>query len=662
MVGLVEGLIATSGGFRAVVASGYSLWLLGPIALLASLVVRLLWRAWKVPALIARHRDDTGGVPVVAGWLAYTLLALTGLYQLEVHALQAIMGATRATPVIVLATAAITVVAASLLVALCRPGASALAWILRQVDRRTHARLGRSLFTPNAVAAAMACIAVAIAAATWYLSIRPSLGHLEIGFAVYLAALLAIVIAVHRLWSRWLAAVALAGAILVSAGALGARYFYPDAILDTWGNTQLAGLTVNLLHDIAEIRRDLDLASATPEIQPDYEDPASRPDIIVIMVDTVRADRTPIYGGAIRMPSLMRLSQQSAVFDRAFAPSNNTRRSLPAILLGANPDRILGRVVGWSLALDPRHIPLGERMRAGGHETAGFFCCRGFYDPVNQSGWSRGFEHIEIHTQDRALADAGRRWIAERDGRRPREPLFAFFHFLEPHNWRVTYKATSQHKTLQKRYDQSLAVLDQDLTELLAMLASRERADRTIIVFASDHGEGLGDRGQAHHSSNLHDSQIRVPLLISGPDIPKRRIPDTVGLADLAPTLLELAGYVPPGMPAMDATSLVPLLRGPKSTAADPPEGSGASPPDRLGPGRAYSVMVADRSVPNSAWAIIAGRYKYIERSGNGPVQLFNLDEDPREARNIAEQEPGILARMRALMAERRAIAPIHPF
>lgn len=686
VVGLIEGLVATGGVFQAAVASGYFLWFFGSLTLLVTLAARLLWRAWQVPALVERHRGDTGGVPVVAGWLAYALIALTGLYQIVFYALQAIMKATKAAPVIVLSITLITAAAALLLILLSRPGAIGLTWIIRVIDRRIHARFGRSAFTPAAIAWVTAAGVIALGVAAWTLSIKPSIGHFDIAFAPYLAGFVVTVIAVHRVWpgspgagehpgvqprARRLTAVALAAAILASASALGARHGYPDAMLDTWGRTQLAGLAIDQFHNIANVRQDLELVSAKPRIQPEYEDPASRPDVIVIMVDTVRADRTPMYNGPSAMPNILRLAHESAVFERAFSPSNNTRRSLPAMLLGASPGRISGRVVGWSLALDPRHVTLAERMRAGGHETAGFFCCGSFYDPANKTGWNLGFDHVALHDQDRVLAEAGRAWIAERDARNPEAPLFAWFHFLEPHNWRVTHRATATSKTLHKRYDRSLKALDQALSALLAMLESRTRADRTIIVFTSDHGEGLGDRGQAHHSSNLHDSQIRVPLLISGPEIPARRIADTVGLGDLAPTLLDLAGYVPPGMPAMDTTSFAPRLRD------EPPPGHDSAPDasesvpesrdpsrstDSLGPGRAYSIMVADRSVPRSAWAIIAGHHKYIERGEDGPAQLYDLEKDPRENHDIAEQEPEILARMRAIMAERRAIDRVVPF
>ena len=123
--------------------------------------------------------------------------------------------------------------------------------------------------------------------------------------------------------------------------------------------------------------------------------------------------------------------------------------------------------------------------------------------------------------------------------------------------------------------------------------------------------------------ASLYNSEIRVPLVIAGPGIRPRRIQRTVGLHDLAPTLLDLAGFVPPGMPAMDGASVAPVLFG---TAPD--QG-----------GEAYAAMVEDRSVSTAQRALVVGNYKIIQRDQALP-QAHDIRR-PAQARSLASQ-PGL--------------------
>jgi choline-sulfatase len=119
-----------------------------------------------------------------------------------------------------------------------------------------------------------------------------------------------------------------------------------------------------------------------------------------------------------------------------------------------------------------------------------------------------------------------------------------------------------------------------------------------------------------------------------------------VALLDLAPTLLDLAGFEPPGMPRMDARSFAPLVRG----AADDAEA-----------GEAYAVMVRDRSVPRDGQALVAGRYKVIEVDGRKP-ELYDLAADPAEAKNLAKKRKKLLRDMTERLRRRRSIDAIAPF
>jgi arylsulfatase A-like enzyme len=410
-------------------------------------------------------------------------------------------------------------------------------------------------------------------------------------------------------------------------------------MLEIWGESKIAGAAIDWLYDIESLRGELEIEGIEPVPQPG----AAHPDVVLVTIDTVRADRTPLYGGSARMPALASLGPEAAVFDWAFAPGNVTRRSLPSIATGVSVPRLRGRVAGWALKMDPRHILLAERFRAAGYDTAGFFCCTSHFGKEHRLGLIRGIDEQWIEKDGERLAGMAARWLRQR---RSQKPLFLWFHFIEPHGWEKDHPVAPASKRRELRYDMSLTDADRALGGVLdAVWKDPARKNRTILVVTSDHGEGLGDHGVRNHAASLYNSEIRVPLLIAAPGVRSRRIQRTVGLYDLAPTLLDLAGFVPPGMPAMDGVSLVPVLRG---TARD--EG-----------GEAYAAMVSDRSVATGQRALVAGNFKIIQKEGK-PLELYDVRADPHERINLIKSRPDVAAEMRAKLAARKRTDGEDPF
>src|SRR5262249_36972403 len=146
--------------------------------------------------------------------------------------------------------------------------------------------------------------------------------------------------------------------------------------------------------------------------------------------------------------------------------------------------------------------------------------------------------------------------------------------------------------------------------------------------------------------TDLYDSQIHVPLVIAGPGISPHRVEQPVGLVGLAPTLLDLAGFVPPGMPEMDGDSFAPLVTTP---LPGDPDG-----------GYAFSAMIKDRSVASGMRAIVHGKWKLIE-SARG-YELYDRRLDPGETHDQAKANPEKLAEMRRLLDARQAIDGRSPF
>ena len=424
--------------------------------------------------------------------------------------------------------------------------------------------------------------------------------------------------------------------------ALWLRYQRPAAMLEIWGEAHVSGLAVDTLWDVSRLRG--------PAAAPRPRAGASHPDLVLITIDTVRADHTPLYGGTAEMPALVGLAAEGTVFDWAFSPSNVTRRSLPAIALGVSAPRLRGRVAGWALKLDPRHVLLAERLRAAGYDTAGFFCCGSHFGAEHKLGLIRGLDHVELEKDGVKLSHMAARWLAARAARRPRRPLFLWVHFIEPHMWAHAHRTANGSHAVGPRYDLGLADADRALGTLLQSVWSAPRRDHTYLIVTADHGESLGDHGFPYHSTLTYDSETHVPLVAVGPGIPRRRIEHVTSLVGVAPTLLDLAGFVPPGMPWMDGHSFAPLLLG---KVTDTPHA-----------GEAYIAMVRDRSVPYGERALVEGRYKLIARDKGATehLELYDVVADPGEHHDLVRSRPELVARLRPRLEARRALDEVDPF
>jgi arylsulfatase A-like enzyme len=518
------------------------------------------------------------------------------------------------------------------LVAVSRPVVRVL---VRMMPRVTAMRL---LVTLGAVI-------VAGALALWLVVIRPALGTLDV--SVLEAPIVGVVacVLVHVGWRviprRGALVASTAIAIVAAVSAIVLRFANPPVVLAVWGDLPVAGVIVEVVFNLESIRQDIPQS----EFKPDAVPGARHRDIIVITIDTVRADHTPPYGGHAEMPTLASLAARGVVFDWAFAPSNVTRRSIPSMMIGLSPNRVRGRVVGWALRVDPRHVMLAERMHAGGYETAGFMCCEGFWGKTFHTGLEHGLEHLEIDHSGLALSRKARDWLARREQSHPTRPLFMWMHVLEPHNWSGFGPEAHTEAERGATYDRALSATDTMLKEVMTAFEHRPLDEWPIIVVTADHGEGLGEHGHPFHSTDLYNSQLHVPLVIAGPSIAHTRIAETVSLTSLAPTILELAGFQPTSA-SFDGPSFGTLA-------------TGARTPDPDG-GFAFAAMIKDRSNPGGMTAVVSGVWKLIDE--HGTLHLFDTRGDPAEHQDLASKRPEIVERLRKLLAEHVAAAKRSPF
>jgi arylsulfatase A-like enzyme len=648
IVAACAGALVT-GGVEGAAATGFIALIAAPALLVLAAAVRGLTAAWQPRAVLAQLTDDDGGAPRLAGWLLVIGLGALGLAVAVFHGVWRLALSTAFKPLVVgFAMPVIAVAAVLAVLALSRPAARLLTWLARRLDARWRRRANRrSLFRPRVLVATAAILTIAAVAIAWELVVKPQLGPLDTSPAYGPAAGVIVALAVHLAWprvpagrARAAAALAVVAAtVLALAAALLTPFARPALALEVWGDRPLAGLAIENLFNLDAIRDRLPFTAFRPAPRPG----AAHPDIVLVTIDTVRADHTPPYGGQADMPALRDLAARGATFEWAFAPSNVTRRSIPSMVIGLAPTRVRGRVVGWALRVDPRHVLLAERLLAGGYDTAGFMCCEGFWGKEFHTGLERGLAHLEIDPHGHA-ANA---WLTAREQRgADQPPLFVWMHIIEPHNW--TQGNGDPHNDGERRrlYDRSLTSSDQMLQQLLAPFHNRPPDRAPIVIVTADHGEALGEHGQPYHSTDLYDSQIHVPLVIAGPGIKPARVPETASLTDLVPTVLDLAGFEPPAGAAIDGRSLADLATGVRIGSPDA--------------GAAFAAMIQDRSNPGGMIAVVLGRWKLIKN--HGEFELYDTRADPDEHTNVIQAQPREAAALRRALEARITAVATSPF
>jgi arylsulfatase A-like enzyme len=317
---------------------------------------------------------------------------------------------------------------------------------------------------------------------------------------------------------------------------------------------------------------------------------AAADNVVLIVVDTLRADPIGAYGGPVETPNLDRLAREGALVEEAFTPTPATAPAHVSLLTGLHPWR--HGVLRNAVPIDPELPTMVELARAGGIATAGFVSSyilherfgfgRGFdlyvFDPTEEYIWL-GRRREGFWARGARTTAAAMKWITRHAGRR----FFLFVHYFDPHDpylppagYAVPPDAPvsldgktlppgvrdeAQLRRLIRRYRGEVAYADAQIGRLVERLRMLELLDETAVIVTADHGEGLGDHGMLRHESNLFDEQIRVPLVVRAPGVPAGSRPRGLAqLEDLAPTVLEALGVdVPDGI---DGMSLLPWLRG----------------------------------------------------------------------------------------------------
>jgi arylsulfatase A-like enzyme/predicted Zn-dependent protease len=293
--------------------------------------------------------------------------------------------------------------------------------------------------------------------------------------------------------------------------------------------------------------------------------------------------------------------------------------------------------------LDDRWTTLAEVVQAAGHQT---FAAVGAFVLNRMWGLNQGFEtyddefgevgpdtHEMLRVQRRgdAVVDRALAWLAGRNGK----PFLAWLHFYDPHH---PYEPPDEYarRYADRPYDGEIAYVDAMLGRVLDYLRDEGLYDSTLIVVMGDHGEGLGQHGEPDHGIFLYDSTVHIPLIVHAPQPAYRGVVDgVVSDVDVMPTVLDYLGLEIPD--AVEGQSLLPLMAG-----REEPE-----------PRYAYSETQYCRL--HYGWSDLASirdaRYKFIEAP---TPELYDLEQDPGETRNVFSSQMGIANPLRERLAEMR--------
>lgn len=427
-----------------------------------------------------------------------------------------------------------------------------------------------------------------------------------------------------------------------------------------------------------------------PPPTPTVQSPAERPDIVLIVWESTRADHVPLRGepGNPTTPGLAALAQRSVVFRAEQSVAPWTHPSVASLLTGLAPTA--HGVRSYSDELSPDVPTLAERLHEGGYETA-FIGSNAWFEASH--GLARGFDwyHGVDATPGELLAQDLLTWLDQRASEPPaspaspapaggRRPTFLYLHLFDPHcpytppdqyehlftpvpsarhtdrrlrleAWQQLngcYQLPAQGEpgepvldmdTVMAAYDAELLHADQVTTVLLQRLRDCGLLDRSLLIFTADHGEAFLDHGIQGHGPDLYAEAVHVPLLVQPPWTGAGPAPwaglsvdqDTSSL-DIPATILAAAGLPP--LAQGEGQDLSPLWRG----TADP-----AAPP------RAVFSETDDHASKRS---VRRGQWELIMDLDQHSLALYDRDADPGETTDLSTLQPELRAELARLLAE----------
>jgi len=372
-------------------------------------------------------------------------------------------------------------------------------------------------------------------------------------------------------------------------------------------------------------------------LQPEINKP---PNLILITVDTLRADHVGIYGGQVKTPSMDQLGRAGLVFTRTYSHVPLTLPSHCSLLTGTIPPVHGVRDNGYRFP--QKNKTLTEILKENGYLTAAFV---GAFPLDSRFGLDIGFDLYDDNYGSRNLqrdltfverkaeevTNKASTWLENHKDKN----FFLWVHYFDPH---APYEPPPpfSEEYQGREYEGEIAYTDQQIGRLLRKLKSLGLIDDTIIILTADHGESLGEHQEKTHGIFIYDSTLRVPLIFYNPKIfPKsRKISELTCLSDVFPTILDILN-IPYNSGQIQGKSLKELI------FKDKP----------IGDREIYIESIA--AMLDRNWAPLQGliykNWKYIEAP---QPELYDLSNDPQELTNLFEKNPGEVKLLRNRLKE----------
>ena len=369
---------------------------------------------------------------------------------------------------------------------------------------------------------------------------------------------------------------------------------------------------------------------------------SGRWNVVLVTLDTVRWDHTSLSGyQRPTTPNLARLGASGSVFTRAWSQAPQTKSSMPSLLSGRYSSELYRSADLW-LVMYADNVTFPEILAGAGYRTAAVLSHNFFR---KRYGLAQGFEHWDLgflRQQARTrfaipsaeeVTERGIRYLQE-NLRDPR-PFFLWLHYIDPHHPYIHHKEEGMDfgGRAIDRYDGEIRYTDHQAGRFLDWLRTSPHGPNTAVIVHSDHGEGFQEHGYDYHGMALYEDQIRVPLVVTVPGVEARVVQQTVGVIDIAPTVLDIARIAPPVR--LHGESLLPLVLG-----AD-------ERPDRP----IFAEILQDsRHAPRKV--MVQWPWKLEYAVAHDYYRLFHLERDPLEQEDLLRSESVVAARLQRRLRE----------
>ncbi len=392
-------------------------------------------------------------------------------------------------------------------------------------------------------------------------------------------------------------------------------------------------------------------AAASAEVAPPVKGPGRPLNVLLLTVDSLRADM-PWTGYARPIaPNLTKLAAESVVYENHRSVSSYTAQTVATWLTGRYASTLY-REGYFFTGYAPANDFITEALQAKGIRTLGVQA-HGYFGRAK--GLDQGFDSWEVVKGVTFDAQTDKNVTSEKSATRIIELLgdpantkgqfFLWSHFMDPHDeYKKHAESPDFGKKNRDRYDSEVWYTDFWLGKVLEFCKAQSWWKDTALIVTADHGEAFGEHGMYKHAFEVWDVLTRVPLIVHAPGAAPHRIRELRTHIDIAPTVLDLMGQKP--LPGFQGQSLVPEIYGAETPQVREP----------------VLLELAEDSHNPARRAIVAGDYKLIV-FGTGQRFLFDLKSDPGEEKNLAKSHPDKLAEMQALFDKAFAAVPsIEPY